>query len=225
MPAGPDHPELTLQTQILDNRVVSLCDVPETLNDTACLTIRNIVEDFASSICDSVAILEGAWTIVAIDTCVGPDGLIRMRFSNATPRLKEELANQNVSPDDIASINLHSQGFHFRLALDDLNAGLMEKKFLRSHCYKAVEAMKNSVCAGLDLPSNQKWVHFREALHIERDTLDLLVHQEERHGDYANARPLSGAEMASVLAAIAKVIGAYVAWFKRERLQPPAGAA
>jgi hypothetical protein len=219
MVAGPDYPALSLRTQILDNRVVAVCDASETLDDVACLTIRNIAEDVASSICDSVAILEGAWTIVLIDTCVGPDGAVRMRFGNSLPRLKEEFSKQNVSSDDIASINLHPEGFHFRLALDDLNAGLMEQKFLRSHCYKAVEALKNSVCAGLDLRSNEKWAHFRQMLHVERDTLECLVHQEERHGDYANARQLSAVEMDLVLTAIAKVIGAYVEWFKREKLR------
>lgn len=225
IPSGPDYPALTLQTQILNNRVVAVCDVPESLEDGACLTIRNIAEDVASSICDSVAILEGAWTIVVIDTCVGPDGLVRMRFSNALPRLKEEFSHQGVSSRDIATINLNPQGFYLRLALDDLNSGLMEKKFLRSHCYKAVEALKNSVCSGLDLSSDEKWANFREVLNVERDTLERLVHHEERHGDYASARPLSGAEMDSVLAAIAKVISAYVAWFNREKLHSSAGAA
>lgn len=221
-PAGADHPTLKLRIQVLDNRIIAACDVSEELNDVACLTIRNIVEDVASSVCDSVALLQGAWTVVTVDTCVDSDGRVRMHFSNTVPRLKEEFARRQVTPEDITAINRHSQGFHLRLALDDLNAGLMEKKFLRSHCYKVVEALKNSVTAGERLSGKKKWNRFREALGVDRTTLDCLIHQEERHGDYANARPMSGAEVGNVLAAIAEVISAYIRWFRREKLDASA---
>lgn len=222
--AGPDHPAFRLRTQILDNRVVAVSDVAEDLSDVECLTIRNIVADATSSICDSAAILEGAWTVVIVDTCIGPNGLLRMRFSNALPRLKEEFARHDVCSSDIVAINLHPQGFHLRLAFDDLNSGIMDVKFLRSHCYKAVESLKNSVSAEQNLNANEKWTHFRKSLGVDRATLEHLVHQEERHGDYSKARPMSGAEVDSVLAAIAEVIGAYVSWFRREKLHESTGA-
>ncbi len=223
LPAGPDYPALRLRTQILDNRVISVCDVEDALHEIGCLTVRNIVRDVASSICDSVALLQGAWTVVTVDTCVGPDGAVRMRFSNSLPRLKKEFAQQQVQPQDIMLINSHPQGFHLRLALDDLNSGIMEMKFLRTHCYKAVEALKNSVCAGVSMSKDQQWRYFREAIGVQRDTLERLVHQEERHGDYAGARPLSGADVGAVLHAIAHVISAYIAWFKRDKLSSSAG--
>ncbi len=219
LPAGPDYPQVSINTQIADNRVVSSCEIEATLSEVACATLRNIVQDVASSICDSAAILQGAWTVVTVDSCLNADGSIRARFSNTLPHLKEAFAQCKVTSEDIAQINLHPDGYFLRLALDDLNSGLMEMKFMRSHFYRAVESLRRSICpASLGLTNAQSWETFRAALDIERDQIELFVHHAERHGDYENAVPLIGLEVDRIVDAIADLISRYVRWFKANRI-------
>lgn len=217
--AGPDFPAGDVSVQITDNRVVARFVTDKILSDVECATIRNVVQDVASSVCDSAAILEGAWTVVTIDTCLRPDGQLRMRFSNAWQRLKLAFQERGINANDIASINLHPDGFFLRLALDDLNAGLMEPKFMRSHFYRAIESLRNSVSPLAQAVDRAKrWEAFRAALDIDRAQIALLTNHAERHGDYGVAPPMSAQEVDMTLASIAEIVTKYVRWFKAYKL-------
>lgn len=219
LPSGPDYPPVKVNVQIADNRVIASCEIDAEFSDIACATIRNIVQDVASSICDSVAIVQGAWTIVTIDSCISMDGRFRARFSNAFDHLKKAFARSGVIFSDIAQINLHPEGYPLRLALDDINSGLMEIKFMRSHFYRAAEALRRSVSPPSPRRNNrQSWEDFRIALGISREQIELFAHHAERHGDYGNAVPLASTEVDLILDAIADLISRYVNWFKENRL-------
>lgn len=219
--AGPDFPAGDVSVQITDSRVVARFLTDRGLTDIECATLRNVVQDVASSICDSASILEGAWTVVTIDTCLTSDGQLRMRFSNASHRLKLAFQEQGVSASDIASINLHADGFFLRLALDDLNAGLMEPKFMRSHFHRAIESLRNSVlpvAEGLDRA--KRWEAFRAALDLDRAQIAVFTNHAERHGDYGVAPPMSAQEVDVTLVGIAEIVTKYVRWFKANKLSP-----
>lgn len=213
--AGPDYPEAQINMHIVDNKVVTTCHVAVELSDVACATLKNIVQDANSSLCDAVAILQGAWTVVAIQLCLNSEGIIRMKFGNSSERLKLGFEQNGVNINDIVSINLHPNGFFFRLALDDLNIGLMEGKFMRSHFYRAIESLRRSICPPSDnLTNAQSWEIFRNTLGVTREQIELFAHHAERHGDYRNAIPLSGAEVDNALDTIAYIFGSYVRWFR-----------
>jgi hypothetical protein len=218
--AAADYPATTINLQIVDNRVVASCQVDSDLSDVACATLRNIVKDVASSVCDSVAIVQGAWTVVTIDTCLNPNGTVRARFSNASPSLKRAFARNAVSSDDIVRINLHKDGYSLRLALDDINSGLMEPKFMRSHFYRAVEALRvSSSPPGSSTSGANAWETFRNATGVERAQIEILANHAERHGDYGNANPMSNADVDAAVEAMASIMGRYIAWFKRTKLE------
>jgi len=217
--AERDYPSGTVTIQVADNRLIASFVTAKKLTDDECATMRNVVQDIASSVCDAAAIIEGAWTIVTIDTCLYFDGSIRMRFSNASQRLKLAFQEHAVVSNDITAINQHPDGFFLRLALDDLNAGLMEGKFLRSHIYRAVESLRNSVAPANENTDRSKcWEIFRTALGIEHSHVALLTNHAERHGDYANADPMSSQEVDVALCGIADLISRYVRWFKAKKL-------
>ena len=172
------------------------------------------MRDVASSIANSLAVIQGGSTAVFVDSCVGPDGRLRMYFGNAVLRLQQAFASRKVTSEDIISINLHERGFHLRLALDDINHGLANPKFMRSHFYRAVESLRHSVTGSLGLAESAQWEAFRNKLNIDRARIEALMHHPERHGDYARALPMSSSEVEVILEIIAEVISQYVKWFK-----------
>lgn len=218
--SGADYPAGEVIVQITDNRVTASFRSEESLTDVGCATMRNIVQDVASSICDSAALLEGAWTIVSIDSCLNSDGTIRMRFSNASDKLRKAFHDRQTTSEDISEINQHPQGFYLRLALDDLNAALMERKFMHSHMFRAVESLRHSVAPQDENTDRKKsWEKFRTALGIDRNHLLLQRNDAERHGDFGNAASMSSHEVDDYFVAIADLIARYIRWFKATKIR------
>ena len=216
LPAGPDYNPVIIKVQIADNSVTATCHTDEDLTEVGCATLRNIVKDIASSVCVSAALASGAWTIVVIDTCFNPDGSIRGKFSNASESLRAAYVRHKVAVEDIMRINRHEAGYFLRLALDDLNSGLIQPKFMRSHLYRSVESLRRSVAPLSDgVSNNQSWDNFRTTLGIAREKIELFSHHAERHGDYSNAVPMSGAQVDQVIDAILEIISSYIRWFKK----------
>lgn len=216
--AGEDYPAVNIKISISKNMVFAACATETEFTDQSCATVRNIAEHLTDSICQSVAVLQGAWTVVTIDACLNADGSIRMRFSNASALLQEAFTKHGVTPQDIFMNNQHPDGFFLRLALDDINSGLTGQ-FMRSHFYHAVESLRRSVCPpSAEVNNVQSWQTFRDELGISREQIELLADHAERHADYRNAVPLTGSESRAVQEAIAQIIGSYIDWFKRKKL-------
>lgn len=216
-----DCPDGSMQVRISDNRIVATFQTTDVLaDDLAFANLRNLAVDLAWSICDSTSILCGAWTTVHIDTCVGPDGNIVRTFAPFNSDLAAAFHQSRVTVDDIVAINTHEHGYFFRLALIDIRFGLMDAKFLSSHLYRAIEALRTSVSYSiLDASAMQdkkeQWACFRSELGLSRDEVDLFARHSERHGEYHVAAPLSGPQVTEMLVAMAHVIKNFVSWFKK----------
>ena len=222
--AGPDYPAGTVSIQIINNRVIGTFLTEVELTDVGCLTVRNIVQGVASSICDVVALMDGAWTYVTIDTCLNSNCTIRMQFGNSEYHLASVFKSKDITSEDIFIIIEHPEGFYLHQALSDVNSGLMQAKFMRSHFYRAVESLRNSVTSETKNSDDKKnWEAFRTALGIERIHVDIFQDNNERHANYSITVPMSGKEVEVALAGIAEIISKYVRWFKANRLNIPRG--
>lgn len=219
----PDCPDGRLQVEISDNRIIASFITEETLTEVGISTVRNSVVDMAWSICDSVSLLKGAWTIVRIDTCIGPSGEIVATFRSHHSVLQSRFEEIGITFEQVFAINCHAQGFFFRLALTDLRFGLMDLKFLRSHLYRAVEALKQSVAkkilgAELNEQKDKQWQVFRDELDLKRSDIEQFRHNPERHGAYDEATPLTSAEIDQVFNGFVSLIAAYMGWFHKQYL-------
>lgn len=216
---GMDYPSGTIRVRINDNRVIGIFRTEQALTDVGFATIRNIVKDIASSICNAAAIVQGAWTVVTVDTSIDVDGNTQRRFSNASDRLRAAFQRYGITADDITLINQHADGYFLRLALDDLKAALMDQKFMRSHMYRAVESLRNSVAPSSIYGERANcWKAFWKTLDVDRSKVKNFSYQEERHADYASARPLSSEEVDANLDAIVCILFRYIGWFKSTKL-------
>lgn len=217
--ATDSTPACSIKAQVIENHVLARVKAAGELSDDACDEVRNLVQQFAYDACIAEGITGGIWIAVAINMCIGPSGAIRMSFDNRATKLRNIFVRRGIDSDDLVPLYLHKDGYFLRLALHDVNNGLADTMFMRSHFYRAMESLRNSVA-----PKNQygtvanQWKAFRYALGIKRENYALQPNQAERHADYSDHTMPSREEVQALEAAIADIVCRYVKWFKTNKM-------
>lgn len=180
--------------------------------------MSNVVKDIAAGLCRCLTVIDGTWAIVVVQSAEAEDGS-RLLFDEVSRPLKSEFTKRGVSLNDVIPVTEHPEGFFLRNAIDNIAVGLMEPKFARVHFFCALEALRTSmVPAG---KRSEQWHMLRTEFGITQAQIEgTLVDQALRHGDYANATPMSGAEMEKALSFVGEIICKYVIWFKRTKFSP-----
>lgn len=217
--ATDSKPACSIKAQVIENHVLARVKAGAELSDDACYEIRELVRQFAYDACIAEGITGGVWVAVAINECIGPSGNIRMSFDNRALKLRNIFARRGIDRDDLLPLYLHEGGYFLRLALHDINSGLADSMFMRSHFYRAMESLRNSVAPKSQYGSVAKqWEVFRGELGLKRGNYALRPDQAERHADYTVHTMPSRKEVHVLQAAVADVVCRYVKWFKRNKL-------
>lgn len=217
---GADYPAGDVETQILDNRVIANFKTLQQLSDVGKATIRNIVADHASSICDAATIVNGAWASVLVDTCLGPDETVVVRFGSCSSALQKAFAEQGITPSRVGAVNLHKEGYFLRLALNDMRNGLRDIKFMRSNFYRAIESLRNGISRSENISDRTKqWEYFRTQLDLKKNEIEQFIHHPERHAEYHLAIPLASSEVDELQVLLAKIVTKYINWFHHRYLK------
>lgn len=115
------------------------------------------------------------------------------------------------------AIRLASEDVYFRLALRDYVRAINDSTDCATYCYRAIEAIQSSFA----FRENKKdgWAEMHAALGTTRDAIDRTIKSYAdpvRHGNWAAAKPTTGAIRTAMLLATRDILNSYLNHVRQE---------
>lgn len=105
-----------------------------------------------------------------------------------------------------AALDLSGRNVFFRMAIRDYMQALTDAHDCAFYCYRAIEAIQNSFAAP---PGSNGWDRMHAALGTTRGQIDDIVKvyaDPNRHGNWAESKPTTGAERARMLTLLRDIL-------------------
>jgi hypothetical protein len=202
--------------QIADGQFIVPVLVESGLDDVH--TLRNLVEADVRNVIDYIGYLEGISFDVDVISAACDDGRAVV-FGIAIPVLKQRREGQggNIEGDRLHSVfaDIPSQ-----LVLADFREAMRNPVGTGFFCYRAIEAMMQSMEATAADKDSLAWDALRRVLQIDRSAIDAIKAHADfpRHGKVSS---ISDADRANVFRLTDKIIRRYLEYLHRGKAPLP----
>jgi hypothetical protein len=181
-------------------------------------TLRNCVESDVRAVTDLVGYLRGCSFGVDITSMISSDGECGILGINV-PVLAEARKDQKMQiEDDLLTSVLSEQSAH--LALADFREAMRNPVETGFFCYRAIEAMMQSLKNNLTDNDDAAWKELRTRLRVERSAIDRV----KKHSDYPrHGKPfsISDADRETVFLATNKILERFFEYLRRGKVPLP----
>jgi hypothetical protein len=167
---------------IADSQVYA--DITVTRGNANLNTLKNLVEGNIRSITDLIGYLHGISFDVDIISAISRDTDERCVFGIAIPVLAQRRRPEDLGKIDADLLLALGPIPHARMVLADFREAMRTPIGTGFFCYRAVEAMMQSMKSNDREEDSQAWKRMRENLRIDRSAIDRLKSHADfpRHG-------------------------------------------
>jgi hypothetical protein len=201
---------------VFDFRVVihasqAIVDLTVKKGDLDILTLRNVAADCVRKITDLVGYKQGCCFDVEIVSAICRDTSDWTVFGTEVPTLAARRAAEQVGAVDIELIRATTQSAAAQIVLADFREAIRVPIGTGFYCYRAIEAMMQSMKARAEDPDGPAWQQLRDRLRIDRSAIDeVKLHADfPRHGKPSG---ISDAESARVFELTDQIIGRFLVY-------------
>jgi hypothetical protein len=212
VPSQFDVPVGQLYIQIIKSQVLIRFVTESEVSNI--LTLKNIVDDATRMLLDAVGFCYGYGYDLEIVSMQRPDSAQMAVFGIDIPSLKDVGIKNGISVKDVMATLAKSDGYYFRHALADAREAIRTPQDTGFFCYRAIESLKNCYASrgGIASDPAEAWEAFRAHYLISEDSVMRVKHFADpiRHGNYAQAAPISDKERSEVFDITWGIINAFV---------------
>jgi hypothetical protein len=204
---------------IADGQVVVNISITE--GNTDLFTLRNLVESNIRSITDVIGYLEGLSFDIDMISAASLDTGDRCIFGTAIPVVQDQRRKSGAPralPGDLLQIVCRDP--HAQIVLADFREAMRVPVGTGFFCYRAIEAMMQSMKWRDDENEKAAWPRVRRVLRIDRAPIEYVKDHSDipRHGKPAN---ISDEQRAKVFMITDEVIRRFLAYLIRGKTELP----
>jgi hypothetical protein len=177
-------------------------------------TLRNVVENDLRIATDLIGYLEGASFDIDMISATSDDGSTTI-FGIKIPALDETRTKRGTIDNDL--IKAVAEEITARFVLADFREAIRSPVGTGFFCYRAVEAMMQSMKTGGDQKDVPAWELLRTRLQVDRSAIDAI----KKHADYprhGKHQPISDADRAKVFRLTDEIVRRFLAYVRRGKI-------
>ncbi len=197
-----------------------IAEIHLTRGEVDVATLRNLIEGNIRDVTDLIGYLSGQSFDIDLITAVSPDTGEQGVFGTAIPELLKRRSCEMTSQMKSDLLIAVTENIPARMVLADFREAMRIPLGTGFFCYRAIEAMMQSMKIREDEDDAKAWPRLRERLRIERSAIDLVKAHSDfpRHGKPSS---ISDEERAKIFAVTDEIIRRFLGYLLRGKTPLP----
>jgi hypothetical protein len=203
--------DLAFNFKVVIHAGQAIVDITMKAGDADLSSLRNVARDCIRMITDLVGYERGCWFDVEVVSAIRRDTNDWSVFGTEIPILASRRNKGPIGAIDGAVVDAIIREPATQLVLADFREAMRSPVGTGFFCYRAIEAMMQSMKASADDADAPAWQLLRERLRVDRSAIDAV----KQHADFPRHGKLSGmrdAERARVFELTDEIIERFIAY-------------